>query len=493
MTAANPTISRNSPNLASRIGRICSERDDGRRNYAVTLAYWDLSRLILAYTHALDTEDQAPGGEAEWIDLADRVIAQVLLANEPAATKPTGDGSDGNSMEAIIREAYDAYRPSAAVGAGPTVLNANFCTYATWSSLTLGRDIRNRLLPYRFSGLTSDTARALATRAVIRARRANNNELARQLGHGQRTVLWEVGLALLWLSRNDALLTGELQDDGECQEELQRAKPDGPVTLDDCTDRLVSAIDRDVGRLAIPQLRNEEYHQWRRQDLYLGLASYHLARVFARKAQKAASSGQRPGRGATADWHWKLASEMVLRGNIFIGAYEQHRVQTYLEYPLVDYGQEVLFEGESRAGLAGKEVALRRRISAQASRVFETRLNPLWHRFFTDQLLVIQMGDELLRLGKDLPIPNGQAAMFPEDLTDPTETWLCRLLLRYDHSLDPETGHGTQAHMWGDYDDRMSFIVNLMRSRAQLAGLWTAPFDPPDVARVRNGTIPNGG
>ena len=34
-------------------------------------------------------------------------------------------------------------------------LNANFCTFASWSSLTLGRDIRNIRLPRRFDRLSA--------------------------------------------------------------------------------------------------------------------------------------------------------------------------------------------------------------------------------------------------------------------------------------------------------------------------------------------------
>ena len=87
-------------------------------------------------------------------------------------------------------------------------LNANFCTFAAWSSLTLGRDIRNIRLPRRFDRLSGDAARRALTNLVVEARRTHRMELAQLLGLGQRVVLWEVGAVLHAMFMGSEVLDG---------------------------------------------------------------------------------------------------------------------------------------------------------------------------------------------------------------------------------------------------------------------------------------------
>ena len=131
----------------------------------------------------------------------------------------------------------------------------------------------------------------------------------------------------------------------------------------------------------------------------------------------------------------------------------------------------------------------RRRLDARIRREL-THVPELWGRFFTDQIMVFWAGDELLRLGRDLPIPPGSATFLPPDLQVIEDGWLQMLLYRYDHSYG--NGHGTQSRIWSVFDDRMNYIANFMRSRAQTPGLWQRPFEPQEEEDLRNHKTPGG-
>jgi hypothetical protein len=64
------------------------------------------------------------------------------------------------------------------------------------------------------------------------------------------------------------------------------------------------------------------------------------------------------------------------------------------------------------------------------------------------------------------------------------------LLTRYD--LSDGRDEGRRVHNWSSYDDRMSYIANLFRSRQQHEPLFSKPF-PPDVeAKLLKGELAPG-
>ena len=196
---------------------ICDDTDDAQRNWYVTLAYWDLSRMTAAYTHALeppevagaDDDAKLAGDEpARGDDAAANATAMfeaefrasagpvtetvasrrpVTAVQRPAEVAPPAVGGHLWPPDIIAKMAgldgpAEAERP---LGEGHGPLNANFCTFATWSSLTLGRDIRNSRLPRRFDRLSGLFLRQAATNLVIEARKTNQMQLSRLLGLGQ--------------------------------------------------------------------------------------------------------------------------------------------------------------------------------------------------------------------------------------------------------------------------------------------------------------------
>jgi hypothetical protein len=315
---------------------------------------------------------------------------------------------------------------------------------------------------------------------MIDARSIGEKRLAKLLGLGQKVVLYEVGLGLYGL-----LL-------GTRQMEAIVAKYDLDFTTSDPqveqTDPLMLELQREIETCLRPEQRppilrtSATLGPRRPEDLEYGLASYFLARCAAMTAWTCQEEKAR----ACA---WKWVAELILRGNLLIGAYEQTRVQQVLEYPVEDFAGDFVreragFEAAQRSGTG----RWRRRLDRRVQRELTGRVPELWGRFLTDQLLVLKLGDELIRLGRDIPPPPGSSSFFPAELTTIEDRWLQLLLRRYDHSYG--SGHGTQSRIWSQFDDRMNFIVNLMRSRAQTPGLWKSPFPGKQTIKIRQGNDP---
>jgi hypothetical protein len=486
---------------------ICTDSDDGARNWFVTLAYRDLSRLTAAYTHGEDmtappasvSVAAASGRRANptpqdvfevrlhaALKSGEGLVAELgrndgatmkveLMASSPASVKSSARSpADEFAALAGFTKAVAHRAPAAASPSPARPLNANFCTFAMWSSLTIGRDIRNKKLPRRFERLNGMALRHTATNFVIDARRTHHMELSKVLGLGQRRILWDVGRGLYSMFIADE--QGAFAKAAALQDLTFDNFDHPPDFTDTATNELADMIEGWLPEPAHPR-RHNGLTQLRSRDLALGLASYHLARVAAQ-------------RNGETDAGRKWVAQLILRGNLLIAAYEQHRVDQLLKYPVDDFASDFFLE---RSGVEAVEVngggRWRQRVANRARREL-LHLPEIWGRFFTDQIMVLWAGDELLRLGRDLPIPPGAATFLPDELDDIEDAWLATLLRRYDHSYG--NGHGTQSRIWSVFDDRMNYIVNFMRSRAQSPGLWQEPFDPSEIDDLRHHIVPKG-
>jgi hypothetical protein len=89
-------------------------------------------------------------------------------------------------------------------------------------------------------------------------------------------------------------------------------------------------------------------------------------------------------------------------------------------------------------------------------------------------------------VARPLPAPAG-GSLFPDDLEVVTLPLLQALLSRWDLS-DGRSSH-RPALDWCDRDDRVSYIVNLFRSRQQHAPLFGPPFAPEAEAALLAGRL----
>ena len=132
-------------------------------------------------------------------------------------------------------------------------------------------------------------------------------------------MLWEVGTGLYSMFIGEEILNELPAVAG-----LRFADFDGQRNFtDEATTELASVLDywltstvKPRGAIGLRQLRTK--------DLSLGLASYHLARRVARE-------------GGDDALYRRWVAELILRGNLLIGAYEQRKVDQLLKYPVEDF------------------------------------------------------------------------------------------------------------------------------------------------------------
>jgi hypothetical protein len=314
---------------------------------------------------------------------------------------------------------------------------ANWCTFSAWSSKTIGGWIEDDpeidpldpdWVPAWVSEQLTDLLRWLLTR--------DNGATYRALAAGNRFVFLEIGLAFaLFLEAFDPQrLTGA--------DEEAWARYWGRM----------EAVLAEQARLDPSWMLTENPPS---TELELGLRQYFEALFTGDPKERA---------------------ERVLAGNLLIGAYEQRRVDGYVSASLA------LFTAP----------AMRRLVCRRFDRAWSWRTWPSsLYASLMSQFMVLKLPDEVLTLGRPLPAPAPPGTpLFPKDLQAITEPLTQALLTRYD--LSDGRDEGRRVHNWSSYDDRMSYIANLFRSRQQHEPLFSKPF-PPDVeAKLLKGELAPG-
>jgi hypothetical protein len=97
---------------------------------------------------------------------------------------------------------------------------------------------------------------------------------------------------------------------------------------------------------------------------------------------------------------------------------------------------------------------------------------PLAEKLITRHVFTLPIPSEELRLGKDVPRIRGE--MFPEPLRTIESPEAREILSRWDRT--PDTTRGSAAEDWSRLSDRMSYILDLFRSRQQDPLLWNRPL-----------------
>jgi hypothetical protein len=318
----------------------------------------------------------------------------------------------------------------------PENVDANWCTFATWSSMTIGASIDPHPIPPPLQNLPLPRRMArTVVRWVQRLLGRDHGAVFRSLAAGNRFVFLEVGAAIACFI--DSFEHASTQ--GEEQWSSYLAK--------------VHELLAELGQLDPSWLptRAPDPHM-----LCSGLRFYFEA---AREPDP------------------KQRAELVLAGNLLIGAYEQHRVDGYLATALA------LWAGRSlrllvRQGSGRLPPGLGRRVSSAYS----------W--LVTRFLLVLVTIDETLKVGRPLPhLAECDANhSFPEPLRSITEPELQALLSRYDRSGGKRRRRRAKNWIW--FDDRMSYITNFFRSRQRHFQLLDPPFSADDAKDLLEGRLP---
>jgi ER-bound oxygenase mpaB/B'/Rubber oxygenase, catalytic domain len=309
--------------------------------------------------------------------------------------------------------------------------NASWCTFSTWSSRTIGDTLRLDKASRRIDELMEDETYSITKQESrlklelqYRISTRDDGKAQRVLGLGNRLVFEEIGSAAIrfleWFADHK-----DTRDDAAWKAHRE--------TIESYKDtELFPAAD-------VEQLRG-------------GLESYYLARFEDDPDKKA---------------------ELVLRGNVLLGAYEQWRVDRILKVALdpfparflrvlrADPGvlPELTLAGDGAPWALRHQSPIRRALAAQFGAGMTRWVMALDAPLFGTKITP-------LRVGRSVPAPPPGSPT----LQDPLDSKLERLFGIYDRSK--RTPLGSAARNWTRFGDRMNFIANLFRTGQKDTSLY---------------------
>jgi hypothetical protein len=338
--------------------------------------------------------------------------------------------------------------------------NANFFHFATWGTLTVSQNIGNQRPPQRLNVGLGVPLRRRLTPAVLRARAADAQVVGRSLAWGQRLIFVSACLALANFS-----------------DQLTR-------TSRFSVDELEAGWQREL----ITRLTSSEETEWFKHDRHF--------RPIARSFELYALASKAPD---------QARARLVLGANLLLTAVEQDLVDPALSFvvDLVPRRVGATLDWQL-ARLAGRFRGIPTHLSylvLQSRHEDERRtVDLVWSRLMTDQVLVMALPTETLRLGRDIPPWRRDQPYFPADLRDlgdnPDTTGDVAAALedvaRHVKSLDRTVGNGrgSAARDWRRWDERMNWAVTLMRSRQHDETLFWRPYSEADERRIVAGEVP---
>jgi len=406
---------------------------------------------------------------------------------------------------------------------GQHEVNANWFTIGQWAVLTVGRSMRTSDVPHRAAALPQGIRRRL-TPAILSLRAADDRRVATALSFGQ---------VMVFVSMYRALLRTEFSDVRPLEEPVQLWRPveadnDGGHPSSDPNPGL-SADDlkviSDMAQTA-RAAKEQATETARQEDLAKRETVKRLALQMGAKVADfptdggvdrntfyegilvalADESGFSEELGVAFDLYLRAAKATAIRSTtaertradlIFEGTLRMAAIeQTILDKAVtavVDHLPRHLSEQlEGRmATFAERSLHVPRRIaelnSARRISRISAAAQDVWARIMTDQVMVIALPAETIRLGRDMPRRDWRKPFYTEALANlsPSADGLYR---QFDRSLGD--GRGAGAGDWRRFDDRMNFVANLLRSRQQDSTLFWQPFTDEDVGRLWQGAYP---
>ena len=347
--------------------------------------------------------------------------------------------------------------------------NANWCTFATWSSRTIGtcidREPEHGLIHHLVRRLPSPLRPLLFAMAEALLGR-EHGAIYRTLAIGNRLVFLEIGTTVShFIDCFDPSRAGASAS--------AAASTGASASAEDSTGASAAASDFEA--------------YWSDIEAFLrGLRHLDPSWVATPAPDPSAlRAGMEAYVGALAETDPKARAERVLLGNLLLGAYEQTRVEDYLTATLSCFTGSYL-DRIMRGPAPG--------VSAFLGRTLAAPLSTVYARFATKFFLALEIptpgGMVELMVGQPVP-PLERAAgelTFPEELRHIAQPELQAILTRYDLS-DRRAGH-TRARNWASFGDRMNYITNLFRSRQRSPSLFAAPWTEAEEAALLSGRLP---
>ncbi len=189
---------------------------------------------------------------------------------------------------------------------------------------------------------------------------------------------------------------------------------------------------------------------------------------------------------AVAETDTVRRSQLILAGSLQLGAHEQNHLQAAITGSMdmgVNQTAGALVNRLARGEAAGDFIE-------QLTHVLRPVVNDVsdvWTDLMTAVLGTIETPDGVMQLDCDVPVLPG-VPFVPPDLIDVVVLELELLLNRFDRSRG--NGVGSDADDWVKLDDRMNFISNLFVSRHHRAEYYDPPFSAEVITSIEAERIP---
>jgi hypothetical protein len=181
-------------------------------------------------------------------------------------------------------------------------------------------------------------------------------------------------------------------------------------------------------------------------------------------------------------------AELILLGNARIGLHEQVRLQPYIVGSLnAPLHCVITTVGKPAARLP--EVLQSAMLEGFIRPAVE-RLQKLWREIATKEMMTLQLPNETLHLGHDLPA-RADEPLHSEYLASIEDPELFDLLSEYGAQDSSTEGSGAQD--WAHLSARMGYILELFRSRQCCPLLFGWPFTPEQREEIVRWRVPRNG
>jgi hypothetical protein len=351
--------------------------------------------------------------------------------------------ADDAERNRLITETYCELSRALRRVIGP---HANWCTFSTWSSRTVGYFIRgdiDPLLEYRLSRLPGWLRRIARWPAVFANRfiaGLRHRAAPRLLGRGNSEIFREIALQF-------ARFVDEFAPDDDRDDRRWRAYRD---TIE-------------------PTAATETFPAADVDLLRDGFEAYYEAMH-------------------ERDLHRR--AELVLFGNMLIADYEQRRVDPIVRSALSLFPSRLLNDDpDDPARFTVGATNAKKPWALQQKGPIRTQIDAVYGRLVTRWRMAIvlpagaplALHTELIRVGVGLPKPDAGTALFPERLHTLRDPRVALTWARYDHAHGDH--RAARARSWATLDDRMNCIVNVFRARQERTALYDVdPFTTRELS-----------
>lgn len=331
-----------------------------------------------------------------------------------------------------------------------------WCGFAVWASGTAGMSIRGEELPGIVRDILGEhdddvaavdqrmkplralgAAERLSVEALLDAAREAVAEVSRHIAHGNTLVYAELAPLLVAFA--------------------ERCESADPQTLG--ADELVELLTKVAGHTPPADLLGA-FEWWRRAVV----ATDERTRAYA-----------------------------VLAANVLAVSHEQHRLQHDIRAAM-DAGLLTARDVIDKLLPSWTPAFIDRIVAAIVGEPLQRIVRRLWERLTTQLLMTLYVPGAVLHLHRDVPpLPDGQR--WPDVLADlPDEPEQIAEAVAVYRRWDRTNGTGEHAGAddWAVLSQRMSYIVNLFRSRQRDATLTAHPFTDEQLATMQRGAVPPG-